>query len=123
MVGEEYQMQLEGFNNYVVTGVVVSFTRIGSDLLLRMRVANQSVEPVLNIRTCSATVGDFVSGYHVPINALYTIDNMIGVVIVEGGLQTFVPVTVVSYPDQNTAFSRPTLEGSPLANDKTVMLF
>lgn len=123
VVGEEYQMQLEGFNNYVVTGVVVSFTRIGSDLLLRMRVANQSVEPVLNIRTCSATVGDFVSGYHVPINALYTIDNMIGVVIVEGGLQTFVPVTVVSYPDQNTAFIRPTLEGSPLANDKTVMLF
>ena len=64
-----------------------------------------------------------MSGYHVPINALYTIDNMIGVVIVEGGLQTFVPVTVVSYPDQNTAFIRPTLEGSPLANDKTVMLF
>ena len=123
VVGEAYQMQLDGFNNYVITGEVVSFTRIGSDLLLRMRVANQSVEPVLNIRTCSATVGDFVSGYHVPVNALYTLDNMIGVVVLDGGVQTFVPVTVVSYPDQNTAFVRPTLEGSPLAKDKTVLLF
>lgn len=123
VVGEVYQMQLDGFDNFVVEGEVVSFTRIGSDLLLRMRVTEQSVEPVLNIRTCGATVGDFVYGFYVPINALYTLDNMIGVVVLEGGIQTFVSVTVISYPDQDTAFVRPTLEGSPLAADKTVMLF
>jgi len=106
VVGENYQMQLTGFDNYVIEAKVESFTRIGGDLLLRMSVTRQSVEPVLNIRTCGATVGDFVSGLHVPMNALYTLDNMIGVVVLEGGVQTFVPVTVIAYPD-----------------DKTVMLF
>ena len=122
VVGEQYQMQLTGFDNYVLPAQVESFTRIGGDLLLRMRV-HSSVEPVLNIRTCGATVGDFVSGVYVPIRALYTLDNMIGVVVLEGGLQTFVPVTVISYPDENTAFVRPTLSGSPLSEGKTIMLF
>lgn len=123
VVGETYQMQLTGFENYVVQAVVESFTRIGGDLLLRMRVTDQSVEPVLNIRICGATVGDFVSGVHVPINALYTMDNMIGVVVLEGGVQTFVEVTVISYPDENTAFVRAVKDGSPLEAGKTVMLF
>lgn len=122
VVGEQYQMQLTGFDNYVLPAQVESFTRIGSDLLLRMRVRSD-VEPVLNIRTCGATVGDFVSGLYVPIRALYSLDNMIGVVVLEGGMQTFVPVTVISYPDQDTAFVRPTLPGSPLTEGKTVMLF
>lgn len=122
VVGEQYQMQLTGFDNYVLPAQVESFTRIGGDLLLRMRIRS-SVEPVLNIRTCGATVGDFVSGVYVPIRALYTLDNMIGVVVLEGGLQTFVPVTVISYPDEATAFVRPTLSGSPLGEGKTVMLF
>ena len=123
VVGESYQMQLAGFDNYQIRGVVESFSRIGADLLLRMRIAQQSVVPLLNIRTCSATVGDFVSGIHVPVRALYTLDNAIGVVVQEGGLQTFVAVTVISYPDSETAFVRPTLEGSPLKDGKTVLLF
>lgn len=122
VVGEVYLMQLAGFDNYIIEATVESFTRIGGELLLRLRVTS-SVEPVLNIRTCGATIGDFVSGVHVPMNALYTLDNMIGVVVIDGGMQTFVPVTVVSYPDQNTAFVRPTLTGSPLEAGKTVMLF
>jgi len=122
VVGEQYQMQLTGFDNYVLPAQVESFTRIGGDLLLRMRIRS-SVEPVINIRTCGATVGDFVSGVYVPMRALYTMDNMIGVVVIEGGLQTFVPVTVISYPDQDTAFVRPTLSGSPLTEGKTIMLF
>jgi len=122
VVGEAYQMQLDGFDNYNLSARVESFTRIGGDLLLRMRI-NSSVEHVLNIRTCGATVGDFVSGFHVPINALYTYDNMIGVMVIEGGMQTFVPVTVISYPDEKNAFVRPTLTGSPLTDGKTVMLF
>jgi len=122
VVGEEYRMQLAGFDNYVLPATVVSFSRIGSDLLLRMRIES-NVEPVLNIRTCGATVGDFVSGVYVPIRALYTIDNMIGVVVLDGGVQTFVPVMVISYSDSDTAFVRPTLAGSPLEAGKTVMLF
>ncbi len=122
VVGEQYQVQLEGFEGYTVSGRVDSFTRIGADLLLRMRVT-QSVAPVLNIRTCKAAVGDFLAGFYVPIKALYGMENMIGVVVVEEGVQTFVEVTVVSYPDSETAFVRPKLQGSPLKEGKTVRLF
>mgnify|MGYP001781900442 FL=1 len=115
-------MQLTGFDDYIIPAQVVSFTRIGSDLLLRMRVG-QSVEPVLNIRTCGATVGDFITGFSVPINALYTMNNMIGVVVAEGGAQTFVEVTVISYPDADTAFVRPVLANSPLIDGQNILLF
>ena len=122
VVGEVYSMWLTGFDNYEVKARVESFSRIGGDLLLRMRI-DAKVDPVLNIRTCGATVGDFVTGVHVPINALYTYENMIGVVVLEAGVQTFVPVTVITYPDENSAFVRPTLPNSPLSAGKTVMLF
>lgn len=122
VVGEVYRMSLTGFDDSDVNARVESFSRIGNDLLLRMRI-NTNVDQILNIRTCGATVGDFISGVHVPINALYTYDNMIGVVVLEAGIQTFVPVTVITYPDENTAFVRPTLAGSPLDAGKTVMLF
>lgn len=120
--GEVYTIQLEGFDNYVVQATVESFTRIGGDLLLRMKV-NADVSPVLNTRTCNATVGNFTSGIRVPMNALYGMDNMIGVVVSEGGSQTFVEVSVISYPDENTALIRPKLKGSPLEVGKTVLLF
>ena len=122
VIGQVYQLQLTGFENYVLEATVEYFTRIGNDLLLRMFV-NSSVEPVLNIRSSSATVGDFITGFRVPINAIYTLDNMIGVVVLEGGVQTFVEVIVVSYPDENTALVRPKLKGSPLVHGKTIQLF
>ncbi len=122
VVGEKYHVQLTDFNNYVVDGEVVSFTRIGGDLLLRMRV-DQSVEPVLNIRTCAASVGDFVTGFNVPMRALYSMNDQIGVVMLDGSNQIFIGVTVISYPDADTAFVRPTLENAPLAGGKTVRLF
>ena len=128
VVGEVYRMQLTGFDNYLVDGEIMSFSRIGSDLLLRMRIQG-SVEPVLNIRTCSATVGDFVFGVRVPVDALYNLRDeqtgkeSIGVIVLDGGVQTFVEVIVISYPDEHTAFVRPTLSGSPLEAGKTVMLF
>ncbi len=128
VVGEKYQMQLTGFDHWILQGEVMSFSRIGNDLLLRMRV-NSDVEPVLNIRTCDATVGDFVSGVRVPVNALYnyvdpnTKKESIGVIVLDGSQQTFVEVIVISYPDESTAFVRPMLSGSPLEAGKTVMLF
>ena len=101
---------------------------IGKDLLLRMRILDD-VEPVLNIRTCDATVGDFVSGVRVPVDALYNYKDpysgkeAMGVVVLDGGIQTFVETIIISYPDENTAFIRPAMNGSPLEPGKTVMLF
>jgi hypothetical protein len=84
---------------------------------------------VLNIRTCDATVGDFVFGVRVPVDALYSLKDdrtskeSIGVIVLDGGIQTFVEVIVISYTDDNMAFVRPTLSGSPLEAGKTVMLY
>lgn len=128
VVGEVYRMQLTGFENYIVDGKIMSFSRIGNDLLLRMHIEG-NVAPVLNIRTCDATVGDFVFGVRVPVDALYSLRDektgkeSIGVIVLEGGVQTFVEVIVISYSDEHTAFVRPTLSGSPLEPGKTVMLF
>ena len=128
VVGEVYRMQLTGFENYIVDGKIMSFSRIGNDLLLRMRIEG-NVTPVLNIRTCDATVGDFVFGVRVPVDALYSLKDdrtgkeSIGVIVLDGGIQTFVEVIVISYTDDNMAFVRPTLSGSPLEAGKTVMLF
>lgn len=122
VVGETYTMQLDGFADYIVNAEVESFSRIGNDLLLRMRVRSD-VEHILNIRTCGASVGDYVTGLRVPNNALYTYNNQIGVVVLDGGAQVFVEVTVITYPDENTAFVRPKIPNAPLKNGKTVLLF
>ena len=45
VVGETYQMQLTGFDDYIIPAQVVSFTRIGSDLLLRMHVSTRVWSP------------------------------------------------------------------------------
>lgn len=119
--GQAYKMQLDGFDNYLVDATVESFTRSGGELLVRMQI-DTNVEPVLNIRTCRVVVGEFVDGVNVPVSALYSQSNMIGVVVSELGTDTFVPVTVISR-DEKTAFVRSIYAGSPLQAGKTVRLF
>lgn len=119
--GQSYKMQLDGFDNYLVDATVVSFTRSGGELLVRMRI-DSDVEPVLNIRSCRVVVGEFVDGVNVPVSSLYTQSNMIGVVVSELGTETFVPVIVISRDDK-TAFVKSIYPGSPLQAGKTVRLF
>ena len=67
-------------------------------------------------------MGECVDGVNVPVSALYVQNNMIGVVVSELGVDTFVPVTVISQ-DETTAFVRSIYTGSPLQAGKTVKLF
>ena len=120
VLDQTYKMQLEGFDN-PVDATVISFTRSGGDLLVRM-VIDEDVESVLNLRTSRVVVGEFVDGVNVPVSALYVQNNMIGVVVSELGVDTFVPVTVISQ-DETTAFVRSIYTGSPLQAGKTVKLF
>ena len=120
VLDQTYKMQLEGFDN-PVDATVISFTRSGGDLLVRMEI-DGDVESVLNLRTSRVVVGEFVDGVNVPVSALYVQNNMIGVVVSELGVDTFVPVTVISQ-DETTAFVRSIYTGSPLQAGKTVKLF
>ena len=120
--GLDYQIVLEGFEDYPVTGRLDSFTQIGSDLLLRLRVS-QNVSPVLNIRTCKASVGNTVMAYSVPVEALYEPDGLHKYVIVlSGGQQVAVEITELNRLPDGTVYVNPILPNSPLNGQNTVLL-
>ena len=92
--GQTYELKLERFENDCVNATVVSSTRSGGELLVRLRV-DAPVDPVLYTRTCEGELGDSVSTLMVPARALYPYDNMVGVVVVDGSNQLFIPVQVL----------------------------
>ena len=92
--GQTYQLKLEHFENTQVNARVLSFTRTGGELLVRLRVES-GVKNVLYMRTCQAELGENVQSLMVPARALYTQDNTLGVVIVDGSNKLFIPVSVL----------------------------
>ena len=96
--GAVYELKLENFKDTMVQARVISFTRTGGELEVRLDVIS-SVKPILYIRTCTGVLGDSVSSLCVPNKALYTQDGMPGVVVVREGYQFFVPVNVVDKRD------------------------
>ena len=96
--GETYELSLERFENTTVTAEVVSFTRSGGELLVRLRVTD-SVEPVMYMRTCEAVLGESMSTLMVNERAIFVQDGMTGVVVVEGSTESFIPVNVIHYKD------------------------
>ena len=92
--GGKYELKLEGFENTQVMATVTSHTLTGGELLLRLEVESP-VLPILYIRTCAGEIGSDVSTMMVPDRALYTQDNMVGVVVIDGGNMSFIPVNVL----------------------------
>lgn len=92
--GSVYEVKLERFENTSISAMVESFTRSGGELLVRLRVEGP-VSPVMYIRSCTASLGDYVTSLCVPKRAIYTQDNMTGVVILDGANRLFVPVSVL----------------------------
>ncbi len=96
--GAVYELRLENFKDTTVQATVINFTRSGGELVVRLRV-EAPVNPVLYIRNCTGVLGDSVSSLTVPVKAIYTQDNMPGVVIVEGNDEWFIPVNIVDERD------------------------
>jgi len=118
--GETYELSLERFENTNVTAEVVSFTRSGGELLVRLRVRD-SVEPVMYMRTCEAVLGESMSTLMVNERAIYTQDGMNGVVVVEGSTESFIPVNVIHHKDGNAYFQA--IQQGFLFENMTVRLF
>ena len=118
--GAEYELKLENFKDTMVKARVVSFTRTGGELEVRLDVMSD-VRPVLYIRTCTGVLGDSVSSLTVPAKALDTQDNMPGVVVVREGYQFFVPVNVIDKRD-GMIYIAPIQQGALYEGD-TVRLF
>ena len=118
--GAEYELRLENFKDTTVRARVLSFTRTGGELEVRLDV-NSDVQPVMYIRTCVGVLGDSVSSLTVPEKAIYTQDNMPGVVVVDGEYQFFIPVNVLDRRDGLVFISA--IQQGVLFEGQTVRLF
>ena len=118
--GAVYELKLENFKDTMVQARVMSFTRTGGELEVRLDVMSE-VKPVLYVRTCTGVLGDNVSSLTVPAKALYTQDNMPGVVVVNGDYQFFIPVNVIDKRD-GMVYISPIQQGV-LYEGQTVRLF
>ncbi len=118
--GQTYKLQLERFENTLVDAEVVSFTRSGGELLVRLRVRG-SVKPVLYMRTCDAVLGESLTTLMVSERAIHTQDGMTGVVVVEGQTESFIPVNVIRYEDGNAYIQA--IQQGLLYENMTVLLF
>lgn len=118
--GQVYDLQLERFESTQVKAEVMSFTRSGGELLVRLKVIS-SVKPVLYMRTCEATLGENMSTLMVDERALFVQEGMTGVVMVEGQTESFIPVNVI-YTENGYAFIQAITQGF-LYENMTVRLF
>ncbi len=118
--GAEYELKLESFQDTTVQARVVSFTRNGGELVVRLSV-QAPVQSVLYVRNCQGELGDNVATLMVPRRAIYTQDNMPGVVVVDGQYQTFIPVNILNQRDDNVYISA--IQQGVLFEGQTVRLF
>ncbi len=124
--GKTYELKLEQFDNTVVNATVLSFTRSGGELLVRLSVSSD-VAPVLFMRTCQAQLGEYVSSMVVPTRCIYTQRDpstgasVTGVVVVDGVSQLLVPVNIVSTEGDKT-YIQPVQQGL-LYEGQTVRVF
>ena len=96
--GATYDLKLENFTETTVKATVMSFTRTGGELEVRLSIEGD-VSPVLYVRACTGVLGDSVASLSVPARAIYTQDNMPGVVVVDGDYQWFIPVNILDKRD------------------------
>ncbi|MCR4882590.1 MAG: hypothetical protein K6A68_03410 [Clostridiales bacterium] len=115
-----YTLELNQFENTQVEATVISFTRSGGELLVRLRVEN-NVNNVLYMRTGTARLGDNVSTMMVPSRAIYRQNDMDGVVVIDGSNRFFVPVQII-FRDGNDVYVN-SLQQGLLFEGQSIMLF
>ena len=118
--GDTYKLVLEQFSSTVVNAKVLSSTRTGGELLVRLAVLGD-VTDVLYMRTCSAELGKHVDCMKVPVAALYTQNGNTGVVTDSPEGQFFIPVNVM---EQSGGYAYITaIQTGQLTSGMTVRLF
>ncbi len=118
--GAVYDLMLENFTDTKVRAQVISFTRTGGELEVCLSVENK-VSQVLYVRTCTGVLGDSVASLTVPARAIYTQDNMPGVVVVDGSYEWFIPVNILDKRDGMVYIAA--IQQGVLSAGQTVRLF
>ncbi|MBE5802367.1 MAG: hypothetical protein E7319_08780 [Clostridiales bacterium] len=115
-----YDLRLEQFTSTTVKAKVLSYARSGGELLVRLAVVDD-VTKVLYMRTCEASIGEYVDCMMVPADAIYTQNGAKGVVIIQDGVQKFVPVTILNESGNEVYISA--IQTGVLVEGMTVQLF
>lgn len=110
VTGQNFWLQMEGFDDVIYQMKVDSILRSGSDTLAIMTCSNP-IGPLLNQRTGNAVISAEITGLYVPAGAIMKENNLIGVTVYDGGAGSFVPVQVVS-SEGNSVLVSPVVEGS-----------
>jgi len=118
--GSTYKLRLEQFSNTVVDAQILSISRAGGELLLRLAVMGD-VKPVLYMRTCQAELGEYADCLLVPSAAIYEQGGAKGVVIIDGEEQRFVPVKIIEDSGGNAYISA--IQTGVLHVGQTIRLF
>ena len=118
--GMVYDLKLESFRDTTVKATVVSFTRSGGELIIRLSV-QAPVQSILYVRTCQGELGDNMVTLRVPRRAIYRQDNMPGVVVVDREYQTFIPVNILDEREGYVYISA--IQQGVLFDGQTVRLF
>lgn len=119
--GSVYELKLENFKSTTVYAKVVSYTRMGGELLVRLLIEKTPVRPVMYMRTCTGELGDSATSLTVPEKAIYTQNGQQGVVRVEGESKWFVQVTILKQQD-GMCYITPVQAGA-LEEGQTIKLF
>jgi len=95
VVGDQYRMLIESFENTTVMVTVESVTRSGGELMVRLK-ADSAIEPILYTRSARVQLSKSVITYAVPASAIINQEGIIGVVVQYKEGPYLVPVEVVS---------------------------
>ena len=110
VVGQEYYLQMQGFEDLAFTASVTSVQKESGTLLAVFEI-NDPIGPLIYQRTGKAMLSITISGLSVTSKAIYEQNGQMGVWLYDVPGGTFIPVEVLSN-DGNNALIQPLMEGA-----------
>jgi len=110
VVGQEYYLQMQGFEDLAFTASVTSVQK-GDGTLLAVFEINDPIGPLIYQRTGKAMLSITISGLSVNSKAIYEQNGQMGVWLYDVPGGTFIPVEVLSNDGEN-ALIQPLVEGA-----------
>lgn len=119
-LGTVYQFRVTGYDDLVYEGEVINVAKNGTSVMAILEIS-QPLDAMMYVRTGSATIGANMSGLLVEKAAVVTVSGQVGVWKSIGGMETFVPVQVLTYRKDGTVLVKPTEDGALVVGDRLLI--
>lgn len=110
VTGQDFWLQIEGFEDVIYQMTVDSTQKQGNDTLAILSTTDP-IGPLLNQRTGNAVISAELNGLYVPENAIMMYNNSTCVNVYDGAEGVYVPVQVISSEGDKVLVS-PVMEGT-----------